>query len=158
LERIAADDYDKHIQNIAIDTWDKRLEQDALNKIIELSNRHPYYVNYLCDSIWESCKKIPNVSDVERAWNRVVTEEWSDALRELSDLPLGQRRLLKFIANHQVKNIHSQEISTALSMPVSSISTAIRVLIEKDYVEQNENDEYNVINPLLLAVLQGVEV
>jgi hypothetical protein len=44
---------------------------------------------------------------------------------------------------------------TALSMPPSSISTAIHVLIEKDYVEQNNERNYSVINPLLLAVLQG---
>jgi hypothetical protein len=155
LDRIDANDYEKHIQNIAIDTWGSRLLQEVFCKIMELTHRHPYYVNYLCDSIWEECHNLPTVKDVERAWQNVVIEEWSDALRELSDLPLGQRRLLKHIANSDTKNLQSQETCTTLSMPPSSIATALHVLVEKDYAEQNKEGHYCVINPLLLAVLQG---
>jgi uncharacterized protein len=157
LDRIAANDYEKHIQKIAINTWGKPLEKNTFDKIMELSNRHPYYVNYLSDILWEVSKKLPKVNDVVNAWANVVAEEWSDALRELSDLPMNQRRLLKYIANNHLKNIQNQQTCIALSMPVSSISTAIHVLIEKDYVEKNESGHYDVINPLLLAVLKGAE-
>jgi uncharacterized protein len=155
LDRIEASDYEKHIQKIAVDTWGMKLDESVFYKIMELTNRHPYYVNYLCDSIWEACPKLPEMMDIESAWSSVVIEEWSDALRELSDLPLGQRRLLKYIANNDSKNIQSQETCTILSMPASSLSTAVHVLIEKDYVEKNKNGHYCVINPLLLAVLRG---
>jgi uncharacterized protein len=157
LDRIAASDYEKHIQKIALDTMGKHLDQASFNKIMELSNRHPYYVNYLCDILWESCPKAPIVMDIEDAWANVVIEEWSDALRELSDLPMGQRRLLKYIANHFEKNIQSQEACIKLSMPASSISTAVHVLTEKDYVEKDQSGFYRVINPLLLAVLKGAK-
>ena len=100
-----------------------------------LSNRHPYYVNYLCDILWEICPKRPELIDIDNAWKSVIIEEWSDALNELSDLPMGQRRLLKYIANNHVKNIQSQETCTTLSMPANSLSTAIHVLLEKDYVD-----------------------
>src|SRR5262245_58566788 len=102
---------------------------------MSLSNRHPYYVNYLCDIIWEECPKAPNVKNIEQAWANVIAEEWSDVLRELSDLPIGQRRLLKYIANNTEKNLQSQETCSNLSMPASSIATAIHALTEKDYVE-----------------------
>ena len=157
LERIDAADYEKHIQKIAADTWRQPLEQNAFNKIMALSNRHPYYVNYLCDVLWETYEDLPKTKDVSTAWANVIQEEWSDALRELSDLPIGQRRLLKYIANNTVTTIHGQETSLALSMPTSSASTAAHVLIEKDYVEQTRQGYYHVINPLLLAVLQGAE-
>ncbi len=157
LDRIAAEDYEKHIQKIALNTWEKHLEESTFNKIMERSNRHPYYVNYLCDAVWEASLKIPSVQDVENAWTNVVIEEWSDALRELSDLPVGQRRVIKYLANNRVESIHSQETCIALSMPTSSIATAVHVLIEKDYIEQSKNGHYNVINPLLLAVLRGAE-
>ena len=155
LERIAACEYKKHIQKIALSTWGSPLDEPVFDKIMTLSNRHPYYVNYLCDILWEIVHKLPQIIDIENAWASVVAEEWSDALRELSDLPIGQRRLLKFLANNAAKNIQSQETCVAISMPASSISTAVHVLIEKDYVEQNENGQYHVINPLLLAVLRG---
>lgn len=157
IERISATAYEKHLQKIAIKTWGKKLDIEVFNKIMELSNRHPYYVNYLSDSIWEICKNIPKVSDVENAWNRVVIEEWSDALRELSSLPLGQRRLLKYIANNDIKNIQSQETCLILSMAASSIATASHALIEKDYIEQTNDGYLKIINPLLLAVLRGYQ-
>jgi len=59
----------------------------------------------LCDILWETSIKSPKIIDIENAWANVVTEEWSDALRELSGLPIGQRRLLKYLANNVVKNI-----------------------------------------------------
>ena len=157
LDRISTYDYEKHIQKIAVNTWNQQLEQEVFDKIMECSNRHPYYVNYLCDILWESCNQPPNIKDVAAAWKEVIAEEWSDILRELEDLPIGQRRLLKYIANNFVKHIQSQETSTALSMPVSSLSSALFVLIEKDYVEQQVDGIYKVINPILAAVLSGAE-
>jgi AAA+ ATPase superfamily predicted ATPase len=157
LDRIDTNDYEKHIQKIAVDTWSEPLEKDTFNKIMELSNRHPYYVNYLCDALWETCQKLPKINDVKNAWASVIEEEWSDALRELSDLPIGQRKLLKHIANNTVKTIRDHETCLILSMPASSVSTSVQVLLEKDYVEQNKQGYYGVINPLLLAVLKGAE-
>lgn len=158
LDRITESDYEKHIQKIAIDTWGHPLEKNVFRKIMELSNRHSYYVNYLCDMIWASCDRLPKLINIQNAWSEVIVEEWSDALKELSDLPIGQRRLLKYIANHDVKTLQSQESSLHLSMPPSSIATASSALIEKDYIEQDENGYYQIINPLLLAVLQGNKI
>src|SRR5262249_21637935 len=67
LDRISANDYEKHIQKIATHTWGKSLEQESFDRIMSLSNRHPYYVNYLCDIIWEECPKAPNVKNIEQA-------------------------------------------------------------------------------------------
>ncbi len=157
LDRISATDYEKHIQKIALATWKAPLDPEVFEEIMALSNRHPYYVNYLCDTIWEQCKQLPKLNEVNQAWRLVVTEEWSDALKELSDLPLGQRRLLKYIANQDAKNIQSQEVSKQLSMPPSSIATAANVLREKDYIDQTQDGTFLIINPLLLAVLRGAE-
>lgn len=157
LERIASVSYEKHIQSIAEKTWGQPLAPTSFDQIMQLSNRHPYYVNYLCDCIWDTCNKLPNLTDIEAAWKIVVMEEWSDALRELSDLPMGQRRLLKYIANHDAQSLQSQETCNKLSMAASSIASAIAILVEKDYLEQDSDEGYHIINPLLLAVLKGLE-
>lgn len=154
LDRIPAIEYEKHIQKIALDTWGERLKATAFNQIMELTHRHPYYVNYLCDSIWENHKKLPTLNSINTAWNKVIAEEWSDALREFSDLSINQRRLLKYIANDQTSFLTSQEAASALSMPTSTIASAISVLIERDYIEL-DNSHYYIINPLLLAVARG---
>lgn len=157
LERIEAIHYETHIQNIAKNTWNKPLSDDVFQSIMQFSNRHPYYVNYLCDILWENNTTLPSKESVEAAWHMVVKEEWSDALRELSELPIGQRRLLKHIANDPTKNMQSHETSQSLSMPPSSISTALNALVEKDYIEKNDTGFYEIINPLLFAVLRGAQ-
>jgi hypothetical protein len=155
LERISEQDYEKHIQKIAKQTWGEPLTALSFQSIMELSRRHPYYVNYLCDSIWQNCGQLPTPHKIAQAWQQVITEEWSDALRELAVLPASQRRLLKYIATQASKNIQSQENCAKLSMAASSIASSLQVLIEKDYIELTENVEYQVINPLLYAVLKG---
>lgn len=156
LDRIEAAEYEKHIQKIALNSWKKKLEKNTFDRFMELTNRHPYYVNYLADTVWERCKKLPTLLDIEMAWQTVISEEWSDALRELSDLPRGQRRFLQYIANNNVIHIQGQETCSALSMVPSSLATVAHALIEKDYIEQSSQDGvYRVINPLLQAVLRG---
>lgn len=159
LERISATDYEKHIQNIAINTWGVPLPESSMNTIISLTNRHPYYINYLCDSVWElhADQNVPNENAIRSAWDCVVVEEWSDALKELSQLALIQRRILRYIANNSVTNIYAQSSFTAINSPPSTVASAVNVLIKKDYIEQDDSGYYTVINPLLAAVLRGAE-
>lgn len=154
LERISAEDYKKHLNKIANATWGKPLNEDVFLAIMQHSNRHPYYVNYLCDIVWEMNDQLPTISKVEEAWAIVIEEEWSDTLREFSVLSLSQKKVLKFIAMHNVTAITSQETSLALQMPLSSIASSIEPLLEKDYIEIDEVGQYKIINPLLLTVLR----
>jgi len=156
LERIGSEDYKKHINKIALETWNKPLEETAFSDIMNYSCRHPYYVNYLCDVIWES-EKYPNCEDIKKAWSIVVQEEWSDALKEISILSLAQRKILKHIATHDIKTITDQETSSNTQLPVSTISSVVNVLLEKDYIEIDEAGYYRVINPVLATVLKNLD-
>lgn len=51
-----------------------------IDRIMELSERHPYYVNYPCDEVWSRDKHIPTIKDVDSAWDMVVEEERSALL------------------------------------------------------------------------------
>lgn len=155
LERISRNDYEKHLNKIAVKTWGKQLSENAFNLIMQYSNRHPYYVNYLCDVLWSEFTKLPTANDVDKAWRIVVEEEWSDAVKEISLLSTTQRKLLKYIANEKIKNILSQEVSYDLNMPTSSINSAMKSLIEKDYLELDGDGYYRIINPLLRTVMSN---
>ena len=154
LDRISAEDYQKHINIIAKETWGKSLDESTLNEIMTLSGRHPYYVNYLCDIIWEN-ETYPDINDVQKAWSLLVEEEWSDALKEISILSLAQRKFLKFIAQHEVTALSSQETSLKTNMALSTIASTVEVLLEKDYIELDEaTGQYKIINPVLISVLR----
>ena len=159
LDRISAEDYIAHIQSIAKETWGEHLASQSMTLILELSNRHPYYINYLCDSIWQLADSLPNEAMIQTAWKQVLTEEWSDAVREISLLPMTQRKILKHIAPLSVaQQLTSQNTARQLRLAASSIASALNALIEKDYLEFDaETDRYIIINPLLRALMDGVE-
>lgn len=153
LERISKEDYQRHINKISEATWGKELDEKTFEAIMRLSNRHPYYVNYLCDILWEENERLPTVENVQNAWNLVVEEEWSDVLKEIAVLSISQRKFLKFVATHGITNIASHETSSLLHMPASTIASAAETLIERDYIETNDEGHYQIINPLLATVL-----
>lgn len=152
LERIAQEHYEKHINVIAKETWGKNLDAATFQKIMDLSQRHPYYVNYLCDVLWSNCKTLPKEADVEKAWLDIIEEERSDLLKEFLDLADSQRKILIHIANVSGENLSSKTVSAELNLSVSTISKAISVLQKKDLIETKEQ-HYLIINPALFTLL-----
>lgn len=153
LERINKKDYLAHLNKVSEITWGEKLPKEILEKIIQLTNRHSYYLNYLCDIIWSNCNSLPEINDVVLAWKQVVAEEWGDAVRELSALAINQRKMLKFLSVNKVSSVTNQAVSSALKMPVGSINTATGALLEKDYIETNEDGVYQIIDPLINKIL-----
>lgn len=159
LERISSEHYEKHLNKIAKTTWDEELNKNVISKIMQLTNRHPYYVNYLCDILWTLSEKTPTEKKVKTAWDNVIAEEWSDAVRELANLPLNQRKILKLLSSSPIEKLQSQQTAKRLNLASSTISSSINTLLEKDYIElDKETNRYRVINPLLAAVTQETQV
>ena len=89
----------EHIQTAAKLTWNQNLSDEAINKIIFLTERHPFYLNKLCDGLWTYCNNnLPLSSDVDNAWLEVLEEEKSDAIKKISLLSIGQKVVLNQIA------------------------------------------------------------
>lgn len=152
LERISAEHYEKHLNKSAKLAWGSILEEEVFMRIMLLSERHPYYVNYLCDVLWASSKRIPSIVDVKNAWAQVIEEEYSDANAEITHLSMGQRKVLKYVANNSGENLLAASSVSAMGMALSSVSSAITGLIEKDIVEKNEAG-CEIINPIIKHLL-----
>ncbi len=153
LERISAEHYEAHLNKSARLAWGRLLEEDVFMRIMLLSERHPYYVNYLCDVLWANSKCMPKMMDVTNAWIQVVEEEYSDANAEITHLSMGQRKVLKFVANNSGGNLMSASSISTMGMALSSVSSAMTGLVEKDIVEKNEAG-YQIINPIIKHLLR----
>jgi AAA+ ATPase superfamily predicted ATPase len=154
LDRISEEHYKEHLNKAAKIMWKNNLDDQVFNKIMLATERHPYYVNYLCDELWAESEKIPSLESVERAWITVVEEERSDLLKDFSSLSDNQKKIMVYLSNYSGDNLYSDEAATKMDMPVSSISRAVSTLIEKDYVEKTK-EGYRLIVPafkMLLAV------
>ena len=152
LDRISKEHYEHHLNQVSKELWGSKLDPVVFDKIMELTERHPYYVNYLCDALCSECKSLPILNDIGNAWTAVVDEERSDLIKDFSSLSNNQRRVMIQIANYGGLNIFSSDVSRQMDISVNSISRAVSTLIEKDYIEKTGN-EYRLIVPAYKQLL-----
>ena len=158
LQRISEKHYFTHLQKAAKQAWKKELDEKIIHKICSLTERHPHYLNKLCDRLWSKAKKHPQMTDVDKTWNLILEEEKSDAVREISLLSLNQKNVLLQIAKNITTQLTSKQSMLDLSMTSSSIMTALEGLEEKDMIEKVE-DQYQIINPIVKHyVLKGARL
>lgn len=154
LERIKESDYQQYIQSAAAKTWNKKIPEQAFSTIMELTERHPHYVNKLCSILWQE-KSPPNAETVTAAWHDFVLENKSGIERELSLLSLNQRRLMIMLAREEgTTQIFSKEAAYNANLTASTIQKAISPLLGKDYVFVDDDNIYRILDPLIKMVLQ----
>ncbi len=158
VKRIAAEHYQAHLRKAALSAWKKELDYSAVTQIISLSERHPYYLNKLCDRLWTYFEKTPPSSnEIENIWLQVLEEEKSDAVKEISQLSIGQKNVLLQIAK-KIPQLTSKQSILEINMSSSSITTALEGLEEKDVIEKEEG-HYQIINPVVkFYVLQASKI
>jgi hypothetical protein len=152
LNRMEKHHYQPHLNAAANIRWNEDLDPDVFEKIMSITERHPYYVNYLCNELWLDNEKPPTVADVEEAWCEIVEEERSDLIKDFFSLPDNQRKILIYLSNHAGENLHAHEVITKIQIPSGSIGRAIAVLIEKNYIEKVDTN-YRVIVPVYQRLL-----
>ncbi len=155
LQRISATHYQSHLQKAAKEAWNEELEEAVIDKIFQLTARHPYYLNKLCDKLWTYYDTTPTIKNVELHWSEIIAEEKSDAIKEISALPSGQKNALSKLAENETTQMTEKQTIMDLKMTGSSIARALEGLEEKDIIEKVETG-YQIINPVIkFYVLKG---
>lgn len=152
LDRIDSSHYYDHLNKATSEIWGQKLSDEVFEKIMSLTENHPYYVNYLCDELCAECTELPTVMDVETAWNMVVEEESSDLIKEFSALSHNQRKLMRHIADHGGQSLYGTETAKKAEIPANSLSTTLSTLLEKDYIERT-GDDFRLIVPIYKRLL-----
>jgi len=153
LTRITKIDYKKHLNKLALKRWGDNLPELSIDKILNLTEQHPYYVNNLCLRLWESAlESPPAIEEIESYWHHFVKEERLETARELSSLSIGQRKVLIAIASGRNKNLTGKKALNIINLTSSSTLEALNVLEQKDYIERHDH-EYSIIDPLIKTSL-----
>ncbi len=153
LNRILPEEYNKYINFAATKEWKKNLGNEMINSILELTQCHPYYVNFLCSRVWQN-SKLPTHQDVIDSWNKLILEERSQISAEIDLLSNNQRKLLIGLAKYEkTKEPMNKLFAIEISLSTSSIRQALTVLEQKDYIFKDSNGFYQLIDPLMNAVL-----
>ena len=150
LERIAAADYVPYIQEAAKIKWGKELGEAEVAKIITLSQEHPFYVNFLCSTLWMLDNPPLSEAAVESGWQTCLFSEERRLVEELDKLTLNQRIVLKEIASsHGLREVTALPFLQQVSMASGTVIPIIKALKKRDMIYVDANKVTKVLDPLM---------
>lgn len=148
LDRISNNDYVKHLQELAKIRWGAMLSDVAIEKILSLTECHPYYVNFLCSKIWNS-EKLPTDNIVMQEWQHCLEEEWHLLTMTIISLSQVQKSILELLVNEPIDKPMSKKVSAKLHVTPRAISKAFNSLVDNDLIYKDQEGFYHLINPLM---------
>lgn len=155
LERIKTKDHTAFIQKHAKAKWGNTLSEKCLQEIIRLTENHPYYINRLCNKLWDNTA-IPKENEISIVWQAISEEEYDSIVNDLSLLTKNQRIVLQAIAQKGYLKEHtSQAVTQELKMAHSSIKESLSALLKTDFIELTDNG-YRIIDPMIKYVLSTI--
>ncbi|MDX1902190.1 MAG: ATP-binding protein [Gammaproteobacteria bacterium] len=155
IERMAKDVYVKHLQKLAHTRWKKRIPEPALERIFQCTELHPFYMNVLCQLLWEE-KMLFTPDKIDALWDNYVKTQRHVISHDMIDLSLNQRKLIIGLAKSPTKEIQSTEFTSSLSISTSSAQQSLEALLYKDLVYQREDGLYCVLDPAMKYYLDTV--
>lgn len=153
LYKISKERYEDFIQRASQKTWKKAISSASIAMILDLTERHPYYVNRLCRMLWDF-NSPPSADKAEETWLQYVESQKVDWISEmLSRLTINQRAVLAGISHSLQKEPTGKDFAGKLEMSASSIQRTIGTLLKKDLIYKDQEGFYHVLNPAIKTVL-----
>jgi AAA+ ATPase superfamily predicted ATPase len=111
------------------------IEDSAIDFILEITEDHTFYVQYLCNRLFGSNDEITKDS-INRMLIRIITENEAVYANYINLLTSLQFRILRAISiNGGIKNPTSSEFTSLYNLgAASSVSLAIKSLMDKEFI------------------------
>ena len=148
IDRINQDCYHRFLSIMSTKRWHCQLDKDAINEILYLSERHPYYLNALCRHLWRQ-DSIPSISDVRNTWDDYVSRQSPWIIADLSSLSLNRKRVLMALAQEATKEPQGFDFSSRAGLNPSGVQKSLSDLLKLDLVYQGSDKYYQILDPAL---------
>lgn len=153
LQRIEPKHYLPYINHAAIDAWSVELDNAVIDHILSLTHCHSYYVNMLCSILWRN-DDAPTCAHVDAAWQHCQMVDKAIIENELDLLSNNQRKVLVATAKlGQLSEPGSERFRRLTGLAATSIAQAVNVLLQKDFLYQDAQGCYYLIDPLMQSLL-----
>lgn len=152
LQRIDQIHYHPFIKKASKNTWPFQISDESIDRILTLTECHPYYVNRLCRMLWDE-EEPPTIERVDTVWQKYVDTQKIDWISDMvSRLTVNQRTVLAGLAKSPEKEPRGKDFANRLEMSSSSIQRTIAALMKGDLVYKDSNEYYQVY-PVVKTVL-----
>jgi hypothetical protein len=163
LQRILAIEYKKHINKIAMLKWGMVIDNNILDKILNMTECHAFYINMLCNIIFEQ-NTIPILTDIENAWNLCQEIEQRRLISDIQSLSINQQDVLRYISLESPIEPTGASFNKLVGKANSTIRQCMQVLLNKDFIyhvtikdldlKYIQLGQYRVLDPLLANTLK----
>lgn len=149
LKRIRQEKLSMHACEAWLEVHDYVVDDDAIETILNLTERHTYYYNHLCLKLISTFTTI-NSEIVLDTWDHIVDDELRKIVADLQNLTSNQMKVLTNVSILGVVNEpNSQEFVNKVSMPLSSIQRAVKTLLDSDYLFKLDDGSIKLIDPAI---------
>lgn len=155
IERMEKDVYVAYLQHMAHLRWKKKLSQDFIDRIMLHTKLHPFYVNVLCQLLWEYAN-IPQLNDVDFAWDNYVKTQRYLIGHDILKLSPNQRKVFSELAKRPTAELQSVNFIGPIKISASSAQQALAALLEKDLVYKSFDNLYYVLDPAMEYYLNNI--
>ena len=135
LDRINENDYNLFIRE-NFNRGGRSIDETSVKKVFEWTRLHTYYVQYVCNLLYEKGGKITGEIEVNHVFHQIITDFEPQYINYRNLLSAHQFRLLKAIATEDgVTQPTSGSFITKndLTSP-SSVSTSLKALAGKEMI------------------------
>ena len=153
LERIAEQDYVAFINRFAKKKWQQPMPTECITTLLTKTECHPYYTNALLKRVFDEAL-LPTERNIEKHWQNLVDKKRSDLLAETHALNLTQKKLLVAIAHGVTHALTSQAFLSRAKLSGASASRALQHLVSENFIEQDTQGHYSLIDPLLKDLIR----
>ena len=154
VERISVEAYTKFLQNMAKKRWKKKLDEDAITEILELTKCHPYYVNILCRRVWAEESRSQS-NQIAKLWIDYINQQSTWLITEISNLTLNQKKVLTALASEKSNMPQGRDFCKRAKMNPSGVDKSLQALIKSDNVYQDNEGYYQILDPAILYFLKA---
>ena len=129
----------------------KKCSVDAAASIYRLANGFSWYVQGLAMIAWNSTQhgKPCTAEDVEASCQTMLSMQAPEFEATLSALSPGQKAVLKVLATQPSKSLYGADYPLNSQLSPGGIQKALKALIKLDFVEEDQQGVYSVVDPFM---------
>jgi len=149
LNRIPHSDFKSHLEIAAKKRWRNSLPEDVIDKILTVTACHSYYVNLLCDQLWEG-NQLPTTQSVQEAWKNCLDNQVNKCIADLEPLNSNRLKILTAVALlGGIKEPNSKFFQEKVDLPLGSMQKTLQFLLDRDYLYWTKDQTLTLVDPLL---------
>lgn len=148
LNRIGAEHYQTHLHDAARIQWNRDISDEAIDQILSLTERHPFYVNALCNRLWADAQP-PKKEDIEQAWSLVVDEHMPMLRNDFARLSPTQKAILNHLAHCPEEHVTGSNFLNRLNKALSTVRDSFGYLKNMDMVYHKDDKLWTLMDPCL---------